>query len=482
MTVCFTFIQICQARSFLAPMLYLGARFDVAGFCIAHPKTRLCRLTDDGKYKVVRKTCQRCGSAKLATSITRVPTHVHGYKQKEVKHREISQGLLTAGASHGSDFKIHVRQHQKHHSTGGESRPITSGVRAIGRSHSSKELSTHNNDGKTPNRGVQRVQSERQTSKRMERQNSQGTKGSTSSDGSPTNDNAVHSKGRAFPAMGTHKTSRRSRTLSPARRLDGSRRGRTLSPVAGRPINTKSTSSYFRKVSEELVQSPRHVKQMLHSKFRSSKVLLPAISAKAVHPFDQNGYCNIHSNVKLAEKNSGHWRVIQEACHECNNTSKPCPRSKSPSKNRKQGNVSRAIKQLKTSDTAADDSAASESNELALVTADSKRSSKQPDTDLYAGAIVLHSNETNLQVVGTDERKSKVTKKPVLNASPTSITRSPNSEASHPSPAFSSNYFSGTEGFPALPLISDDLNLSYQTIKHSNAVATRSRMKKTRNL
>jgi hypothetical protein len=208
---------------------------------------------------------------------------------------------------------------------------------------------------------------------------------------------------------------------------------------------------------------------MLQSTFRSSKVLPGS-------PFDQNGYCHIHSNVKLAEKNSGHWRVIQEACHDCNNTSKP-HRSKSSRKDRKQGNVTRAIKQLKTSNTA-DDSGASDSNELALIKADHKGSSKHRAMDLSAGAMIHHPNETALvPIVGTGQTKSKDTKKSVLNASPTSITRSPNSEASHPSPAFSSNYFSGTEGFPTLPLTSDDLNLSYETIKHSNALVASNRRK-----
>lgn len=43
----------------------LGARFDINGFCVNHPKLRMCKLTSDGKYIIVRKTCQRCGSAGL---------------------------------------------------------------------------------------------------------------------------------------------------------------------------------------------------------------------------------------------------------------------------------------------------------------------------------------------------------------------------------------------------------------------------------
>ena len=41
---------------------YKGARFNIEGKCIAHSDVRLCRVTSDGGYKIVRKSCYKCGS------------------------------------------------------------------------------------------------------------------------------------------------------------------------------------------------------------------------------------------------------------------------------------------------------------------------------------------------------------------------------------------------------------------------------------
>ena len=45
----------CMTLSMVRLFNWIGARFDVDGYCVAHPTTRLCMLTDDGKYKIVRK-------------------------------------------------------------------------------------------------------------------------------------------------------------------------------------------------------------------------------------------------------------------------------------------------------------------------------------------------------------------------------------------------------------------------------------------
>ena len=443
---------------------------------MAHPKTRLCKLTDDGKYKIVRKTCQRCGSAALSTSITRVPTNVHGYKKKEVKHRELNvQGLLTAGGSHGSDAHTNVQsQSHKHHSNGHHG-PGSKSRRGIGRSHSSKEPSA--NDAKPQlARSIDRSNSERQTTK-MLRQSSQGTKASTSSDGSNV---CTSNRGRAFAVIDPQKPSRRSRTMSPARRIDGTRRGRTLSPVRQKLANAKTASSgYFRKVSEELAaHSPRHVKQIFHTKLRSPKVL-PIHGKTNRHPFDCRGYCSLHPDVQLAKKDRGSWTVIQDFCPRCNESNKP-PRSRSSTcTNRNAGKVCRAIKQLKSSDkTNGPTDSPKYSNEMAVVVVDSAkaRSNRPRDTVVSAGEIVLH--ETALLPVEEPsiiQRKEEVSKNTYSNASPTSVNSPSNN--SHPSPAFSSNYFTGTEGFPSLPLIADDLNISHATIKHSNAMVASKKRK-----
>ena len=40
---------------------YKGARFNIEGRCIAHSDVRLCRVTSDGGFKIVRKSCFKCG-------------------------------------------------------------------------------------------------------------------------------------------------------------------------------------------------------------------------------------------------------------------------------------------------------------------------------------------------------------------------------------------------------------------------------------
>jgi hypothetical protein len=103
-----------------------------------------------------------------------------------------------------------------------------------------------------------------------------------------------------------------------------------------------------------------------------------------------------------------------------------------------------------------------------------KESSKSKDVIVSSGAIVLHSAENAVPAADAPIHKTRkksnkhmrVIKKTLSNASLTSVTQTPDSVASHPSPAFSCR-----TSFPALPLISDDLNLSYaDTIKHSNAL------------
>jgi hypothetical protein len=34
---------------------YPGARFNSSGFCMNHSNVRLCTVTDEGKYKILRK-------------------------------------------------------------------------------------------------------------------------------------------------------------------------------------------------------------------------------------------------------------------------------------------------------------------------------------------------------------------------------------------------------------------------------------------
>lgn len=77
---------------------YSGARFDINGFCITHSDVRLCRVTETGQYKIVCKTCFKCGSSALETDAHKQRTNVHGYERRASAPREVPPShLLTAG-------------------------------------------------------------------------------------------------------------------------------------------------------------------------------------------------------------------------------------------------------------------------------------------------------------------------------------------------------------------------------------------------
>lgn len=80
---------------------YPGARFNSSGFCMNHSNVRLCTVTDEGKYKILRKTCFKCGSSSLRNnSYTLVNTlHGHGNAKKDIPSRELPKGLFSATAS-----------------------------------------------------------------------------------------------------------------------------------------------------------------------------------------------------------------------------------------------------------------------------------------------------------------------------------------------------------------------------------------------
>lgn len=82
---------------------YKGARFDAEGFCLAHSDVRLCRLTSEGRYKVVCKTCYKCGSAALMTEPNAARTTLHGYKKKAVESRDMRGQLVKKGRSRAED-------------------------------------------------------------------------------------------------------------------------------------------------------------------------------------------------------------------------------------------------------------------------------------------------------------------------------------------------------------------------------------------
>ena len=89
---------------------YKGARFDTHGNCLTHIDVRLCRLTSNGQYKIVRKTCYKCGSAALMNEAANNNQGggIHGYKKKSVVHRTIPSELYS-----GHHHRHHDREKSK---------------------------------------------------------------------------------------------------------------------------------------------------------------------------------------------------------------------------------------------------------------------------------------------------------------------------------------------------------------------------------
>lgn len=73
---------------------YPGARFNSSGFCINHNNIRLCTVTDEDKYKILRKVCFKCGSCKLRTN-SRVNS-LHGSVKKVKPRCETPKGMIRA--------------------------------------------------------------------------------------------------------------------------------------------------------------------------------------------------------------------------------------------------------------------------------------------------------------------------------------------------------------------------------------------------
>lgn len=78
---------------------YPGARFNSAGYCTNHSNVRLCTVTDEGKYKIMRKVCFKCGSSALRSQNSSRVNTLHGCAKKEVRSRELPKDMLSATAT-----------------------------------------------------------------------------------------------------------------------------------------------------------------------------------------------------------------------------------------------------------------------------------------------------------------------------------------------------------------------------------------------
>jgi len=127
---------------------YSGARFDAKGMCIFHSDVRLCKVKDDGKFQIVKKTCFKCGTAGLIVKdCHKAKTRVHGYKAKGVPKRQQLADKLQGLSSRNLDPKTDEQRpleskdskgsskgrsrRQKKTQTRGEQRPPTSRSRTL---------------------------------------------------------------------------------------------------------------------------------------------------------------------------------------------------------------------------------------------------------------------------------------------------------------------------------------------------------------
>eukprot|EP00970_Alexandrium_tamarense_P011684 scaffold2561_cov262-Alexandrium_tamarense.AAC.1 len=470
---------------------YPSARFDSNGYCIAHPSIRLCRLTNDGKYKIVCKTCFKCGSAGLMTDAHENKIAVHGYKKKGSKHREIPS-LLTA--SGGGDGASHNHIH-------GEGRLSKDKEKEHRHAHGNKRYDRHDNNS-NDTKSTSNIKKERA----IVVSSTKTTDGEEKKRSSHT-----YRIGCAFAeAPPNTNTKSRSRTLSPnSNKLTRKSRGITLSPLrkslSSNTTKVSSTStSFMRKFSAEM-SSPRNIKDVIRiklpsliksspktdravhgsNKSKSSKVA-PNVTTSNVDkstttsrydaaPFNKEGCCNIHPDVHLAEKDRcGVWKVIQDACLKCNPTESevtksPKPRRRSSSRLKN----SRKDEPLKVKDS--DDKIHAHA-EL------ENQQSPIPSMKVYYAKLKeakasSSPNKTALLNNGGDRCDDTL---PSLScdASPKSLHEitNINSINSSPQPAFSSAYFSRGSGFshvgfPSLPLPTDDVDWDTSftaTVKQNN--------------
>jgi hypothetical protein len=317
---------------------YPAARFGIDGLCISHPSVRLCHLTTDGKYKIVRKTCPKCGTAGLMNDeVSGKVNHPHGYKKKSKvasKSRE-NPNALTAKRSEG-------RRIERHNSHG---------------THKTMKSSLGINSNDDTNEDITFVPAQAAPFSRLQ----QGGRHN-------------QSMREDYNTSSCSSTYRRSRTTSPADKERGStprrytdNRERDNYPTSS-SINDNNKSTTKVTKSPKLETTPNALKQALRMKLKQTKHGMPSLpkltekltgkaldtNITSVHdisdrageledslnrlnivnggrtsdderqekfrssPFDGDGYCHQHPNIRLAKRTMlGSWKVMMHVCPEC---------------------------------------------------------------------------------------------------------------------------------------------------------------------
>lgn len=250
-----------------------GARFDPEGFCLTHNDVRLCRLASDGKYKLVRKICFKCGTNGHVQK-----TKLHEYRKKSMPHREVSSEFVSAGDS-------------SNRTSGGGGR------------RSSKKAERRP-DRAQRRRNIQNPPARNATAIRPRRSIS------------PINRNGDRRRGRTLSPL--RKSLPNKSSIRPASSDEVMKqkitRGKInelmdLMPPLYRPSSTKASSAM------------RASQQSNTPGGRGGTSKSSGPSAKQKLPFDRNGYCKSHPEVCLAEKDpkGGGWNVVRVSgvCPQC---------------------------------------------------------------------------------------------------------------------------------------------------------------------
>lgn len=327
-----------------------GARYNSRGFCIHHAGIRLCRVTADGEFVIVRKICFKCGKSKndVHDKTKKTKKKLHGAAKCQRKKSPTQQHRDSPSSEHnkqrisssGVPYKLlssTARDRKQHR--------ITSGGKP-----SKQHLSSD-----TVSRDFARISSSGVPCriKTVERRGVPSGVSSSSSSSSGYSKQRSSSSGMRndITIEQQRRHPRQIRSPSPIRkRSSGSgRRRNTLSPIR-RSLNRKiilspcpssapnGGSDLRPKVTVDKINELRRLQPPpLHdqgsgpqasastrSNSQKKEIKPPRVSTTSTSkekerlPFDSKGFCKYHPDHRLAKKNdTGGWDLVSGVCPQC---------------------------------------------------------------------------------------------------------------------------------------------------------------------
>lgn len=313
-------MHVVQNRSLPA---YDGARFDVDGFCTLHSDVRLCRPSDDGKYKIVRKMCFKCGSATLARhmhsrgnrrmtlSSRDVPNEAvesRGRRRRTTLSRVVQSEVLAAGD---------VNKTERRQPTTAERR---SSQDLAARTKRSPPLDRKGNSRRIRRNSLSLRPKSPPTSQNRRSSVSMVTSTKVAADLVPqpkTSEGVPSGKLGQCSGVATNKSNKCSQ--APGRKGE-SRRTRRHS------ISLFSTPSLMASQNRPPAMLEKAKKKVTNEKIKELMYLMPSPGtsskdgpSKSSVPFDGNGHCRAHPEVCLAKKkpDGGGWEIVSGVCPQC---------------------------------------------------------------------------------------------------------------------------------------------------------------------